>query len=118
MGFTTDAYHFYGVHVPKDQWMEHWANAEGERLDSVIHAVRADAPDVGHVTAGKYDEDMLFLAVVPKGTSIRIPLGDFRSVNGGTETDPSWNDQLLHVVKAIGYRRTSPPGWITVPDMS
>lgn len=118
MGFSTSAYHFYGVHVPKREWTEHWAGAEGERLDSVIAAVKDLAPDVGHITAGGFDTDMLFLTIIQPGVSRVVPLGEFRTVEHSNARDLGWDAQLQFVVETMGYDLQGTPGWITVPDVS
>lgn len=118
MGFQTSAYHFYGVHVPKDQWSHAWASHEAELLDRVIAVVKDLAPDVRSITAGDYDDDMLFLSIIRPGVSAVIRLGEFRAVTWSAEGDPSWDEQLHVVVRDMGYARVSPPGWITVPDVS
>lgn len=118
MGMSTSAYHFYGVNVPADQWLERWASAEGERLDVAISAVKDQAPDVGWLTAGGYDRDMLFLCIRQEGVSTEVELGTFKVVRPSVSPDPGWDAQLLAVVQSMGYRQTGAPGWITVPDVS
>lgn len=117
MGMSTSAYHFYGVNIPADQWLERWAGAEGELIDVAINAVKADAPDVGYITAGDYDRDMLFLCI-RQGGSVEVELGTFKVVRPSALPDPGWDAQLLAVVQSLGYQQTSEPGWITVPDVS
>lgn len=117
MGMSTSAYHFYGVNVPADQWLERWASAEGERLDVAISAVKDQAPEVGWLSAGDYDRDMLFLCIRQEGVSAEVPLGEFL-VGGSRAEDLGWDAQLLAVVQSMGYRQTGIPGWITVPDVS
>ena len=118
MGFSTSAYHFYGVHVPKSEWSEKWATAEAELLDPIIHAVKDLAPDVTHLTAGAYDEDMLFLCIHQHGVSVEVKLGTYRHVTVGNVRDLGWDAQLLAVADTMGYELTDWPGWITVPDVS
>lgn len=118
MGFTQSAYHFYGLHVPADQWSEAYAHGEGELVDTVIHAVKDLAPDVRWMAAGKYDEDMLFLTIYRPGVSSEIEIGEFRLVTEQTVRDLRWDAQLLAVADAMGYRKIGRPGWITLPDVS
>lgn len=119
MGMETRAYHFYGVHIPKEQWGAEWAYIEGERLDPIIRSVRNDAPDVGYITAGGYDQDdMLFLCISQPGVPISVPLGEFRIVTGpGLSRDLGWDVQLLKVISQTNYVNLK-AGWITVPDVS
>lgn len=118
MGFSTSAYHFYGVHIPKDQWSNDWAGSEAEMIDHAIKAVKDDAPDVRHLTAGGYDDDMLFLCIRQEGVSTEVKLGTFRHVAEDDVQNSGWDEQLFAVVQAMGYRKTGRPGWITVPDVS
>lgn len=120
MGMSTSAYHFYGMHVPQGQWTLGHISAEMDMIDRVIKAVKQDAPDVCHISAGDYDRDMLFLAIDEEDVSSEVKLGQFRLVTDQNVQNPWWNDQLATVAHAMGYESgcTGEPGWITVPDVS
>jgi len=118
MGFQTSAYHFYGVHIPKDQWTHAWASGEEKLLSQVLRAVSDLAPDIRTIAAGPYDQDMLFLAVKRPGHTAEVELGEFRLVTHDQASDLGWDRQLLTVVKTVGYTKTGRPGWITVPNVS
>lgn len=120
MGIFHAAYSFYGVHVPKDQQPSNHVWTEAERLDRLITAIGDDAKPVGHLTAGKYDRDELFLSVVPDGVHGQVDLGEWRSYpSHAYATDiPYWDRALALVIKAAGYEGLSDPGWMVVPDAS
>lgn len=122
MGFWKSTYHFYGVHVPQDRWVTAWAAAEGDRADKVISELELSSLDylVSHIAAGAYDKHMFFLTVGPRGESVQVNLGEFRSVPvGGYDVDAErWNDALRTLAEALGYGELDTPGWITVPDES
>lgn len=120
MGMQTSVYHFYGVNVPKDQWTTDHAWSEGDMLDEVLRATRDIAPDVGRLSAGDYDNDMLFLCIRQPGVhdGIEIEIGEFRVVTHANVSDPGWNAQLLTVASAMGYRGLGVCGWIVCPDVS
>lgn len=118
MGMTTSARYFYGVHIPTHEWANQWANAEGERLDPVIRAVRDLAPNVMHLTAGDYDRDMLFLVIHRPGFLTEIPVGEFAKIVPEKSRDLGWDAQIAAVVQAMGYSDVDRPGWIFLPDIS
>lgn len=118
MGMIQSAYYFYGVHIPTHEWTDQWVDAESERLDPVIRAVKDLAPDVRHLTAGDYDRDMLFLVIHRPGFLTEIPLGEFAKIVPEKSRDLGWDAQLTAVVKAMGYRDVDRPGWIFLPDVS
>lgn len=118
MGTSTSAYHFYGMHVPNAEWTDGWASGEGERVDKVVKLLGAEAASVGHLTAGDYDLDMLFLCIDQTGVSIEVNLGTFRLVRGTELAAVGWDTRLRRVAEAMGYVNVSEPGWITVPDVS
>lgn len=118
MGMYTSAYHFYGVHVPKDQWSQDWAAAEGELIDTALQAVSDLAPDVRYITAGNYDQDMLFLAIHQPGIPTEVPVGEFVKITERNVRNLGWDAQLWAVIQAMGYKDIDVPGWIFVPDVS
>lgn len=118
MGYSTSARYFYGVHIPTHEWTDRWADAEGERLDPVIHAVADLAPDVMHLTAGEYDQDMLFLVIHRPGFLTEVPIGEFVKIVSEKSRDLGWDAQLTAVVQAMGYKDVDSPGWIFLPDVS
>ena len=119
MGYRTSAYHFYGIHVPADQWVEDdHPVAEGERIDMIVRALAQDARDIGYVTAGDYDRDMLFLVASGDDDDLEVELGTFRCVSGDQAARPEWDHRLRRVADAMGYELPGEPGWITVPDLS
>lgn len=119
MGYIHSSYAFYGVHVPSSQY-KGYAPEEGERLDGVIKSVSTvGGPRVGHVSAGPYDDDMLFLCVVPDGWDVEVELGAFRSFRCEKHQEdlPGWDRALSRVAAAAGYRNLEEPGWIVVPSL-
>lgn len=122
MGFTTSAYAFYGIHIPSDQWAElsNQAYEEGERLDPIIRDVFKDAdpgtPKVGHLAAGRYDDDMLFIGI-DTGDSWEVGLGEYRVSLTPAAIPRSWDTALRAVANAAGYTGLEQPGWITVPSV-
>ena len=127
MGYSHSTYHFYGVHVPKDQYETDHIGRETEWLDAVIGSVATpyDA-SLGHITAGNYDRDELFLVAGPRfdpndeSTHIEVRLGSWRRVDQARfQKDVAiWDDLLSKVVSAAGYTGLDKPGWIVVPDLS
>lgn len=129
MGFSHGTYVAYGVHVPQDKWHKDsgYAGAEGERIDGVIREVGLNGTDVGHMSAGSYDRDQLFLVCSPPyvhdkpETHVEIELGSFRVYRASwfsTSRCLTWNGYLKKVADAAGYGDLGEPGWIVVPDMS
>lgn len=118
MGYSYGTYHFYGVHVPREQYRTDHLYDETDRLTEVV----ATGPTlsgvrVGYVTAGEYDEYELFLCVVPTGFDREVPLGEWRKTGPETHAQDiqAWDD-LLHTLATVAeYEGLSEPGWITAP---
>lgn len=119
MGFSHSTYHFYGVHIPEDAYEGH-AWTEAERLDGVIAALGERATGVGHIEAGNYDRDRLFLCVVPDGVDSSVNLGSFAVVcpELDFETLTLWEIKMQTVIDARGYSHVGRFGFHVVPDMS
>lgn len=115
MGIDVSAYGFYGVHVPSDLWTERYAEAEGEKVSSVIRAVKEHVPDVCYLTAGAYDRHMLFLCTSARGEDVEAEMGKF--ITGARHSRAAlaeWDRQIQRVADAMGYGSLGQPGWITV----
>ncbi len=111
MGYEVSTYFFYGVHVPGNRYRgEDWE--ETERLAPLCRGT-----GVGYVLGGAYDQDELFLSVVPPGWSIEIPLGEHRKVNMDAPRE-LWDSQLKALAEAAGYGDLGPGSWIVLPDRS
>ena len=118
MGFSYSAYHFYGVHVPQDQWTESYAAAEGDRISGVIRDLgfSTRGTKVGHLSAGKYDEDMFFLLIDIQWLDAEVELGEYRVSMPPASIPREWDKALAQVASAAGYSGLAKPGWITVPS--
>ncbi|WP_432164903.1 hypothetical protein [Streptomyces sp. bgisy031] len=116
MGYYHSAYFAYGIHIPVDSQAAAWA--EGERLDEELKNHKKRCPDVGHLSAGDYDRDRLFLVT----KSDEIPLGQYGRASSATrEQHANWDLQLAHAIQALGYGDRADleaPGWICIPDLS
>lgn len=119
MGYSYRAYHFYGVHVPSDQWTEDYAAGEGDRIDGVISGLgfSTRGTKVGHLSAGKYDQDMFFLLIDIYGLDTEVDLGEYRVSMPPAAVPREWDQALTAVAKAAGYTGLARPGWITVPSV-
>jgi hypothetical protein len=96
--------------------------AEAERLDTSGALRTGGTPDVGHLTAGDYDRDALFLIASDKDDELEVKLGSFIHVHPHTKAHqlPVWDGQLKAAWAAAGYALDAfpEPGWIVVPDCS
>lgn len=121
MGYSTSTYMGYGVHVPAAQY-DGYAWTESERLDNsgILRDPRLAA--VGHLTAGDYDRDELFLIASDKDDKLEVELGSFMVVHPHTKAMqlPDWDQQLTRAWVAAGYNPAAmpEPGWIVTPDVS
>lgn len=120
MGFSHSTYHFYGVHVPREHYHTDHQQRECEFIDATIkHTPELAGSDVGHITAGDYDRDELFLCVVPEGDYVEVDLGGFRVCPViPTEEVTGWYVQLNLLIEALGYKDVGQIGWYVVPDIS
>jgi len=116
MGIQHSAHHFYGVRVPDDQWTES-CNDEGDKIDSIVRALGLGdkSVSVGHTTAGRYDQHMLFLCIRIEGVDDEVGLGEYRISRTGA-LSPEWDEALRMVASGMGYEGLAKPGWITVPS--
>ncbi|MFF1686062.1 hypothetical protein [Streptomyces sp. NPDC058254] len=114
MGYYHSTYFAYGLRIPVDA--HPWA--ETDRIDEELKAVRDQCPDVGHLTAGDYDRDMLFLVT----KSNRVDLGEYGRASSATpEQRADWGRQLANAVDHLGYghiRDLDAPSWLCIPDLS
>ncbi|MEV5977539.1 hypothetical protein [Streptomyces sp. NPDC052114] len=116
MGYYHSAYFAYGIHIPMNSQAAAWA--EAERMDEALATVKDRCPDVGHLSAGDYDRDRLFLVT----KCDEVALGEYgRASTATAEQRANWDLQLVNAVQALGYGENTelePPGWLCVPDLS
>ena len=114
MGYYHSTYFAYGLRIPIDA--HPWT--ETDRIDTELAEIKDVAPDVGHLTAGDYDRDMLFLVT----QCDEIALGKYgRATDATPEQRADWDRQLANAVDHLGYghlRDLEAPGWLSIPDLS
>ncbi|WP_031514806.1 hypothetical protein [Streptomyces sp. NRRL F-5123] len=113
MGFSRSTYFAYGLRINTDQY----AWVESEHAEAELPKIKADCPDVGHLSAGDYDRDMFFLVTKCN----EVDLGEYEHVTPQSATAEQladWDRQLVAAAMALGYKDTSAPGWLVVPDCS
>lgn len=104
MGFWHTAYAAYGIALPKSI-----------DLDTVEQYVDQLDNEVGHLNAGPYDRDSLYLvtacASAELGQTECIPV---------EATSPGWDEQLRAAAVGLGVPadQVPTPGWFVVADMS
>lgn len=120
MGIFHTTYFFYGVHVPREKYVTDRQYRETEFLDGVIRTIPDRRNILGHVTAGDYDSDELFLCASPKDDDIETELGTFKVVQSHTRAMEvtEWDRLLAQLIEKAGYEGLDEPGWIVVPDAS
>ena len=115
-------YHAFGVHVPEDKFVTMHAYQETEWLDGLInHTTALRGTGVGHLSAGNYDRDMLFLVVVPEDESCQVDLGEFKlspAMPLDFEQIEEWTSLIQQLAELAGYGDLGTPGWLTIPDVS
>ncbi|MER7726411.1 hypothetical protein [Streptomyces sp. NPDC096323] len=118
MGFDHSTYFAYGVHVESP---DEYAQPRADRINKALteHPDRHQFPNVGTLTAGDYDADMLFLVTECKETA----LGTFAHVTPQTRTveqAAEWTRQLTAAAAALGIPSAdhSEAGWLSIPDVS
>lgn len=127
MGFDHSTYVGYGVHVPSDRY-EGYADDESERIDAFLRSFSTpDHARVGHLTAGGYDRNELFIICGPKYdpknplTHSEVELGTHRKFPASWFLNyerREWDTYLRQVVSALGYGDLGEPGWLVIPDVS
>ncbi|QBZ73491.1 hypothetical protein SEA_MISCHIEF19_6 [Streptomyces phage Mischief19] len=125
MGFSHSTYYGYGVHVPTERFVaEHkhtWA--ETDRIDEGGLLSHPGTERIGHLSAGDYDRDMLFLVASDPGDEHEVKLGSFVTLQPHTKAHslPVWDEQLRVAWERCGYGPGGDmpePGWLVVPDLS
>lgn len=117
MGMSHSTYHGFGVHVPADQYRTGHIQSEEEWLDAVIkHAEGLDNRLLGHLSAGDYDRDQLFLIASEPDERLEVELGSFMVL---AEVDVEGRAEAIKALaEAAGYTGLAEPGWLVVPDCS
>ncbi|AKA61673.1 hypothetical protein SEA_YDN12_6 [Streptomyces phage YDN12] len=117
MGMEHSTYHAFGVHVPADQYQTGHIQSEGVWLDAVIKNTEGlDNRLLGHLSAGDYDRDELFLTASEDGEFLEVPLGTFAVL---AEVDVTGRaDAIKALAETAGYTGLAEPGWLVVPDCS
>jgi hypothetical protein len=114
MGYHHSTYFAYGIHIP----VEAPAWKETDRIDKELAKLKELCPDVGHLAAGDYDRDMVFLVTDCQ----EIDLGKYGRANLATADQcGEWDTQLAFAVHALGYSNLpdlQAPGWLCIPDLS
>ncbi|ATN93746.1 hypothetical protein SEA_ABT2GRADUATEX2_6 [Streptomyces phage Abt2graduatex2] len=117
MGFDHSTYHGFGVHVPRDRYQTGHIQSECEWLDAVIKHTKGLPPGLlGHLSAGDYDRDELFLIASTRNETLEVALGTFAVL---AEVDVTGRaDALKLLAEAAGYGELAEPGWLVIPDVS
>lgn len=113
MGFSRSTYFAYGIRINTDQY----AWEEADHAETELPKIKSACPDLGHLSAGDYDQDDFFLVT----RCNTVELGTFIHVTPQTATPEriaDWDRQLIAAAMALGYTDTSAPGWLVVPDCS
>ena len=125
MGMSHSTYLVYGVPVPEDRfYMRAHADVESGWLHAVIqHTPGLDSERLGHLTAGDYDQNHLFLTYdLPcrEGKGVEVELGSYMvlGVSSFSADAHTANVQLRLLAEAAQYGELGEPGWIVVPDES
>lgn len=124
MGFSHATYFGYGVHVPVELYKGESAHAwhESERIDEGGLLRGPGVERVGHLTAGSYDNDELFLVASDVDDEHEVGLGSHIVLHPHTKAHslPVWDEQLRVAWERCGYppEQFPEPGWLVVPDMS
>ncbi|MFI9200207.1 hypothetical protein [Streptomyces sp. NPDC053048] len=110
MGMYRSTYVAYGFRIPDTGSPCEMA----DRLDAQL--TDPCFPDVGHIQAGDYDQDMTFLVT----ECTEVELGEFKATICRTTAEQCaiWNDQLVKAAEAIGLDEIPDPGWLVIPDLS
>lgn len=120
MGMYQSTYHAFGVHVPRYLYEPGGPWTETERLDELIAELGLGDTGLGHLTAGNYDRDELFLVVVRDGEDCEVKLGSFaiRRPKPFTHNQDPRPGLIARLAEAAGYGDLGEPGWLVIPDVS
>lgn len=119
MGYSTSAYVAYGVRIPLSPYVydENERNV-GEQVDQVlsVQTVKAACPDVGHMTAGAYDQHEFFLTTAFHEAGYEAQwVSDLADSSENQEL--SWERQLMHLIEVMGWTGLADSfqvGWFVV----
>jgi hypothetical protein len=116
VGIHTSAYLAYGARVTGVRY--------GDDLDEPLATYNAAVTyadphrdSVGHLAAGSYDNDKLYLvtycAEADLGEPERLTVDDLNSAH-----PPHWDRHLAAAAKACGVQMLSTPGWLLISAQS
>lgn len=119
MGYSTSAYVAYGVQVPVNPYRYDSNDRNpGEQVDQALQVptVKAACPDVGHLSAGKYDQHNFFL--VTKCEEAGYEAAFVQDMAASTEgQELIWDQQIMRLLEVMGWGGLSDSftiGWFVV----
>lgn len=124
MGIWTGAYVAYGVEVPGGAYAPEPLEEGMYRDEAVdralsVPAVRAVCPDVGHLSAGAYDQHRFFLVTACHTAGLGEV--EWLPMERGTQ-EVLWTLQLRRALTLLGWAHHWPdleePRWFVVTDQS
>lgn len=110
MSIFRSSYLAYGIRLP-DEGSLYDAQEVIEQTLSVS-TVKEACPDVGHFTAGAYDEHSLYLV-----TEFHAANYEPTWINVDWDLQQSWDRQLRRALEVLGWTRvleTFEPGWFVI----
>lgn len=123
MGFSYAAYVAYGVRIPVNPYSyDDNGRPPAEQVDQALSVptVKAACPDVGHMQAGAYDNDVFFIVTKCESAGYE-PTWIHDLVNSSEADELSWDRQILHLIEIMGWSGLADsfqPGWFVISDCS
>lgn len=118
MGISYDAYVAYGVRVGINPYSYNESGHDpGVQVDGALSVptVKEACPDVGHLEAGAYDQNHIFLVTACESAG----LGGYTRIGEGFEArNADWDRQITHLIEIMGWGNLvdEKPGWFVVSD--
>lgn len=105
---TNIAFLAYGLYVGSDA-------DEVDRIDDVLGTVKDQCPDVRYSAGGSNQGEEVFLVAYSK----QVESGGHRGAAGiSPEQQASWDVQLAHAIRALGYTGPQRPAWLCFTELS
>lgn len=104
MSIWTTAYLAYGFEIPQQD------------LDAIDLALKPLDSEVGHLSAGPYDRDRLYLVTACHDAELGSP--EVVGLSLGLEQRADWDRQLLAALAALGLSMSIQPAWHLIAAQS
>lgn len=108
MGYYQSAYVAFGAELAGEAYPLWHRMEEDHEFDFSRY------PELGHLLAGPYDNDFLFLTTFCE----EAELGEYKRILWDADQEADWSRQIRYFAEENGLTLAGPPGWFVVSDLA